>query len=310
MNVVILGSGEEEREWAHWLLEQDDVRVDAAFPGFSDAGLEAIPRVGDLDGLLARPGVDIVIAGGPIEQRGESLRRCAAEGMAIICLHPPGADSEPYYQVALSRAETGAVIVPNLPLRLHPGVAALRLALQSGELGAFRGVRLEAVSEDAGVDLARVVFPRLVDVIRALLGEIEGLSATGDPPGDEPDLELIVQLRAAEKRRAELRIRSGHEATNRLTLSGAAATWTLEFDSLLEEQAVLVRQIGFRAARSPDARAVGPARGDLLVIARGVWKAQRGGRKRPQPARCDASDGTGGSHRPESAQGPDGRPPL
>ena len=186
MNVVILGSGGEEREWAHWILEHDDVRLDAAFPGFSEPGLEAVPLVSDLDGLLARPGIDVVIVGGPIEQRGESLRRCAAEGMAIICLHPPGADSEAYYQVALSRAETGAVIVPDLPLRLHPGVEALRLALQSGELGAFRGVRLEAISDDEGVDLARVVFPRLVDVIRALLGEIEGLSATGDPPGDRP----------------------------------------------------------------------------------------------------------------------------
>jgi hypothetical protein len=53
---------------------------------------------------------------------------------------------------------------------------------------------------------------------------------------------LIVQLRAGEKRRAELRIRSGHESTNRLALNGASTTWTLEFDSLLEAPAVLVRQ--------------------------------------------------------------------
>ena len=183
-----------------------------------------------------------MIVGGPIEQRGESLRRCAAEGLAVICLHPPGADSEPYYQVALSRGETGAVIVPDLPLRLHPGVAFLREAMNTGALGAFRGIRLEAVFRGEGVDLARVVFPRLVDVIRAILGEIEGLSATGDPPGDHPDLELIVQLRAAEKRRAELRIRAGHESTNRLALSGASGTWTLEFDSTLDHPAVLVRQ--------------------------------------------------------------------
>ena len=135
-------------------------------------------------------------------------------------MHPPGADSEPYYQVALSRAETGAVIVPDLPLRLHPGVATLREAMNTGELGAFRGIRLETDSAGEGVDLVRVVFARMVDVIRALLGEIEALSATGDPPGDHPDLELIVQLRAAEKRRAELRIRSGHDSTNRLDFTG------------------------------------------------------------------------------------------
>ncbi len=243
MNGVILGNAEEEQDWAHWLLE-NDLQLAAAFPGFSDPGLELVPRANDLDDLLARPGIDFVIVGGPIELRGEYLRRCAAEGLAIICLHPAGADSEPYYQVALSRAETGAVIIPDLPLRLHPAVSALREALAAGELGAFRGLRLEVVSEDEGVDLARVVFPRLIDVIRALLGEIEALSATGDPPNDHPDLELIVQLRAPEQRRAELRIRSGHESMNRLAATGASGTWTLEFDAMLDAPAVLVRQSG------------------------------------------------------------------
>ncbi len=242
MNVVILGNADEEREWAHWFLEQNDHRLDAAFPGFTEPGLEVVRRAKDLDDLLARPGIFAAIVGGPIELRGEYLRRCAAEGLGIVCLHPPGADSEPYYQVALSRAETGAVIVPDLPLRLHPGVAALSEALATGSLGAFRGLRLEAVSGGEGVDLARVVFPRLVDVIRALLGEIEALTATGDPTGDRPDLELIVQLRAAEKRRAELRVRSGHESTNRLTLSGANGSLILEFDPWLQEPAFLTRQ--------------------------------------------------------------------
>ena len=244
MNVVIVGSGDEEHAWAQWLLEHDDLRVAAAFPGFSESGLDIIPRARDLDDLLARPGVDVAIVGGPIDQRGENLRRCAAEGLSIICLHPAGADSEPYYQVALSRAETGAVIIPDLPLRLHPGVAALREALYSGSLGTFRGVRLEASSPGRGVDLARVVFPRLVDVIRLLLGEIAALSATGDPPGDHPDLELVVQLRAAETLRAEVRIRSGDESAIRLALNGTSGLLTLEFDPMLEEPVVLVSQSG------------------------------------------------------------------
>src|SRR5262249_50068669 len=201
MNVAILGNGDEECGWAYWLLEQDEHRLSAAFPGFSEPGLELVSRATDLDDLLARPAIDVAIVGGPIDLRGEYLRRCAAEGMPVICLHPAGADSEPYYQVALSHAETGAIIVPDIPLRLHPGVAMLRAALSSGEVGAFRGIRLEAESDTEGLDLVRVVFARQVDVIRAFLGEIEALSATGDPPGDHPDLELIVQLRGEENRR-------------------------------------------------------------------------------------------------------------
>ena len=126
MNVLILGNGDEELSWARWLLGRPEHRLDAAFPGFADPALAGIPTPDDLDDALARAGIEAVIVGGPIESRGESLRRAAAEGLAIICLHPPGRDSEPYYQVALSREETGASIVPDLPLRLHPGVTALR----------------------------------------------------------------------------------------------------------------------------------------------------------------------------------------
>ena len=219
MNIVILGDGDEELEWAHWFLEQKTIGSMRRFRAFPSPDWKSFVVRKIWTTCWRGPGIDVAIVGGPIDLRGEYLRRCAAEGLAIVCLHPPGADSEPYYQVALSRAETGAVIVPDLPLRLHPGVAANARHLSSGELGSFRGIRLESMSEGEGVDLVRVVFPRLVDVIRALLGEIEALTATGDPPGDHPDLELIVQLRAAEKRRAELRVRSGHESTNRLTLS-------------------------------------------------------------------------------------------
>ncbi len=163
MNVLILGNGAEETAWARWLLEQNAHRVEAAFPPFSDAALAGIPAPRDLDDALARAGIDAVIVGGPLAERGEFLRRAAAEGLAVICLHPPGADSEAYYQVSLSRDETGAVIVPDMPLRLHPGVALLRQAMAQGELGAIRGVRLEISAGGAGQDLAGVVFARGVE---------------------------------------------------------------------------------------------------------------------------------------------------
>ena len=241
MNVLILGDGSEERGWAEWLLASGKHRLVAVFPGFAESSLAHVPVASDLDDALARVGIDVAIVGGPIDQRGENLRRAAAEGLAIICLHPPGADSEAYYQVALSRAETGAVIVPDLPLRLHPGVDSLRQAVYTGELGAFRGLRLEVPCVQEETDLARVVFPRAVDVVRALIGEIEALTATGDPPGQHPDLELVVQLRAADARRAELRTWSGTTGPARLTLAAANGSLALEFDSTLQEPARLTR---------------------------------------------------------------------
>ena len=129
----------------------------AAYPGFEEFP-DAI-RPADLDDALALADVEAVVVGGGLELRGESLRRVAAAGLPAICLHPPGDDSEAYYQVALSRAETGAVVIPDLPTRLHPGLESLKRAIDDSELGGFRGLRVEwSAGPDAG-DLARHVFP-------------------------------------------------------------------------------------------------------------------------------------------------------
>ena len=90
MNVVILGNGDEELAWAHWVLGQDELHLIATFPGFSEAGLEAVSLAKDLDDLLARPGIDVAIVGGPIEQRGESLRRCRCRGLGRHLPAPAG----------------------------------------------------------------------------------------------------------------------------------------------------------------------------------------------------------------------------
>ena len=155
-----------------------------AFPGFEEWA--DVPKARDLDDALATAGVEAVVIGGEAEFRAEALRRVAAVGLPAICLHPPGPDSEAYYQVALSRAETGAVLVPDLPLRLHPGIEALRRAMQGEDVGAFRALRHESPADGEGGDLTREVFARTVDVVRALLGEIQAVTATGDPPGEHP----------------------------------------------------------------------------------------------------------------------------
>ena len=246
MNVLILGSGDEELAWARWLLGGSEHRLEAAFPGFGDPALAGIAVPRDLEDALARSGIDVVIVGGPVDFRGEALRRAAAEGFAIISLHPPGHDSEAYYQVALSREETGAVIVPDLPLRLHPGMIALRQALSTSELGTFRALRWDAPSGQGGLDLARREFPRVVDVVRALLGEIEALTATGDPPGEHPDVELVVHLRAAGSRRAELRLWSGPAEPARLTLLASNGSLTLELDPARDRSDRFIRHVPSR----------------------------------------------------------------
>src|SRR5207248_354066 len=126
MNFLLLGDGAEELAWARAISDAAGHRLLAAYPGAVGFPELAAPR--DLDDALALAEVEAVVVGGAVAERGEALRRVAAAGLAAICLHPPGEDAEAYYQVALSREETGAIVIPDLPARLHPAVPALRRA--------------------------------------------------------------------------------------------------------------------------------------------------------------------------------------
>ena len=108
MNVLILGDGTEERAWANWFACSGRASSPGGVSGTAGRRVPRRTGAGDLDEALATAGIDLAVVGGSSKLRGEALRRAAAEGLAIICLHPPGADSEAYYQVALSRQETGA----------------------------------------------------------------------------------------------------------------------------------------------------------------------------------------------------------
>ncbi len=233
MNILILGDGLEERSWARWLSGQTEHVVVAAFPGFPEIFPDlAIPK--DFEAALAVSGVELMILGGAIQERDESLRRAAGAGLAVICMHPPGTNADGYYQVALSREETGALVVPDMPGRLHPGIIALRDALSSDAFGAFRNLRIEAPSDEhpPSANLANFAFPRWVDVARVFLGEVKTVNAIGDPPGIEPTRSLTVQLQSANERLAEMRL-FPHEpaAKSRITLTCERATLTLELAS-------------------------------------------------------------------------------
>ena len=245
MNFLILGDGPEELAWARHLAEHAEHRLLAAFPGFkgwSAPGANPVIAPRDLDDALAMATVEAALVGGAPEFRAEALRRVAAAGLPAICLHPPGPDSEAYYQVALSRAETGAVLVPDLPARLHPGLERVRRAIEGKEVGVFRALRHESPAERGPGDLVRRDFPRRVDLTRALLGEIEAVTATGAPAGIHPDEELIVHLRGPRASRAEIRIWAGPPEPARLVAVGAEGTLTFEYDLEFLHPARLIRR--------------------------------------------------------------------
>jgi myo-inositol 2-dehydrogenase/D-chiro-inositol 1-dehydrogenase len=228
MNVLIVGDGPEEQSWAHFLADAPGIRLAAAFPGLK--AFPGLPGGQDLDEALATAGIDAAVVGGSAELRAEALRRTAGAGLPIVALMPPGTNADPFYQIALSRHETGARVVPDLPGRLHPGVDAIRAAIDKSSLGEFRELRYEIPARRGAGDLVLDGFSCGVDVIRFCLGEIAAVTATGDPPGEHPSRALVVQTRGAESRRAEMRIVSDDEDPCQLTFYGSEGTLRLEHD--------------------------------------------------------------------------------
>lgn len=242
MNILVLGDGEREQAWARWVREKSSHRVIGTFPGFAgyDPDSVEVPPSPDLDAALAVAGVDLAIVGGNPEFLMEALRRVAAIGLPAISLHPPGPDSEAYYQVSLSREETGTVIIPDLPLRLHPAVSRIKSVLRQGTLGNLLGIQFDIPVDTAlDQDLAREVFPTLVDVVRSIAGEVEAVWAIGQPKGLSPRTSLTVYLDQAGGVRSEFDIHGPDSDVRSLTVRCEQGTLVFQYDSGLRQPARL-----------------------------------------------------------------------
>ena len=147
----------------------------------------------------------------------------------ILHPHPSTAPASPRSRSAIPDRTSS---FRTCPLRLHPGrglPCVRRLAPASSAIS--RALQTSRRNPAQGRSRSRPGHgPARRGRSSPLLGEIEALPATGDPPGEHPDLELVVQLRAADAGRAELRLWAAPDEPWRLSLLGAAGSMTLEFD--------------------------------------------------------------------------------
>ena len=233
MNFAIIGNQAEERAWADLILVHPIHRLVAAYPGFEH--LIDLPGHEGLESAIGLEGVNAVIVGGEPSQREAGLARAASSGLSVLAIHPPAEFADPYYSVELGRAESGAIVVPNLSGRLHPGIERLRevisQATQAGEKSII--VRYEGSGEEPPM----VQFSRCVDTLQALIGGVDAVSASTDPPEAPPhDCErLNVRLRARLSGEAEL-TRGGARRARLLVKSGSIGA-SLDFDPDLPEPA-------------------------------------------------------------------------
>lgn len=230
MNLLVLGDDNVSLEFVRRLsLRPSEFRIINTYPPISD-----YPGTTDLEAALATSDIEAALICGPLESRGEWLRRAAGQGWVCLCLNPPGLNTDPYYQVALSNHEFGAVVVPNLPLRYHPGIQRIRsMTGPNSSSGAIESIVIDIETDGNSQNLALSPFADWADVVRHLLGDVENIAAMGFPPGLQPTDRLTAQLRAAGDRRAELTIRTGTKRNYvRMTVNTSTTLIQLAFDPL------------------------------------------------------------------------------
>jgi predicted dehydrogenase len=140
-----------------------------------------VPKVNDLEEVLADPQIEMVIAAGIEANRPAQLRRALQAERDVLCVHPPARTPEIAYEAAMIQKDTGHVLLPLLPEALHPAIARLKTLLQSSEkeesgLGSLRLVEMQRAGETG---VAEEIAPCFAgwDVLRALGGEVAEVSA-------------------------------------------------------------------------------------------------------------------------------------
>ena len=97
------------------------------------AGFQQLQRHGliarsvvDLEEVLVDPELDaVIVASNPTSRPGQ-LRRALQSECHVLCVHPADPSPDVAYEAAMIQADTGRVLLPLLPMTLHPGVVRLK----------------------------------------------------------------------------------------------------------------------------------------------------------------------------------------
>ena len=116
-----------ELTWLCDLSQENRKRFASRFP---DARM-----TGDFDELLADETVEAVIVATPVVTHYELAKRALEAGKHVLVEKPPALTATEAEDLLAAAEESGRVLMPGHLLLYHPGVAALKGLIDSGELG-------------------------------------------------------------------------------------------------------------------------------------------------------------------------------
>jgi hypothetical protein len=127
--------------------------------------------------------------------RAEAVRMLVQTGRTLVLAQPLELSMLWAYELDMIRRDSGAILLPFLPARLHPFTARLKAAVESGvagtsPLGPLESLRLERTMADRTRGTVLAALARDVDLVRVLVGEPARLATlgAGDPDSAWPTL--------------------------------------------------------------------------------------------------------------------------
>ncbi len=204
----------------------DELRERAPFATWSD----------EWEWLLTGEGIDgvIVARGGDPDMRDNQLRKLVQEAVPLLVIHPA---CEPIvgYELDMIREDTGCVIVPYIPGRLHPVVNRLTEIARGGEdspIGPLEQIVFERSMSDRLRDAVLGQFARDVEYVRTLLGDVSKINAMGGASSQSPYANLSVHMTGGHDIVARWSVSpSVDEPSAQLALIGARGKATLHMPS-------------------------------------------------------------------------------
>jgi hypothetical protein len=248
---------------------------------------EAVARgdeVVTLDGRDTGEDCDAIAVGavGWDATRAETVRMLVQTGRTLVLAQPLEVSMLWAYELDMIRRDSGAVLVPVLPARLHPFITRLKAAVEAGvagagPLGPLESVRLERTMAERTRATVLAALARDVDLVRVLVGEPARLATLG---AGEPDLAwptLAVGFTGPDQVPARWQVAPGAAGGLTIRLQYAAGsigveapdagdwTWTgppagtQPFDPGAVVRGALVRALAGPAQTAGDPSAAGPA---------------------------------------------------
>ena len=232
LDILRLAAG--AREMGHEIAWMGDVRAeDAGVVELLAPGL--VNRSREWEVLLDGAIVDAVLVGrgtASTELRAEQLKRLAAEAIPLLVVHPVCDSVLPYYELDMTRRETGGIVRHYNPMVGHPIVAELAAWIRDGHpaIGPIHQLSCERrLGDDNRADvLAHLA--RDVELVTMAAGDIRRVTAVGPQTTGASFASFQVQMSTAGPASLRWSVRSSRGALSgfEMTLIGERGTVRLQ----------------------------------------------------------------------------------